>query len=148
MSGGYTALFDRLASVKLYLLFWVDSLISPCFQVLIDNEKAESGDLEADWDMLPPKTIKDPEAKKPDDWDDNEKIDDPEDTKPEDWDQPEHIADPDATKPEDWNEDMDGEWEPPMIDNPDYKGEWKPRQIDNPNYKVCSQFWVYDLPFG
>ena len=30
---------------------------------------------------------------------------------------------------------MDGEWEPPMIDNPDYKGEWKPRQIDNPDYK-------------
>lgn len=56
---------------------------------------------------------------------------------------------------------MDGEWEPPMIDNPEYKvlsdcmqkmnyhihhalklilllslqGEWKPKQIDNPNYK-------------
>jgi calreticulin len=30
---------------------------------------------------------------------------------------------------------MDGEWEPPMIDNPDYKGEWKARQIDNPEYK-------------
>ena len=30
---------------------------------------------------------------------------------------------------------MDGEWEPPMIDNPEYKGEWKPRQIDNPAYK-------------
>jgi len=105
------------------------------FEVLIDNEKVESGDLEGSWDLLPPKTIKDPEAKKPEEWDDNEKIDDPEDTKPEDWDQPEHVADPEATKPEDWNEDMDGEWEPPMIDNPDYKGEWKPRQIDNPEYK-------------
>lgn len=30
---------------------------------------------------------------------------------------------------------MDGEWEPPMIDNPEYKGEWQPKQIDNPNYK-------------
>lgn len=30
---------------------------------------------------------------------------------------------------------MDGEWEPPMIDNPEYKGEWKPKQIDNPAYK-------------
>merc|ERR1712200_109868 len=40
-----------------------------------------------------------------------------------------------ATKPEDWDDEMDGEWEPPMIDNPDYKGEWKPRQIDNPDYK-------------
>jgi len=112
------------------------------FEVLIDNEKVESGDLESNWDMLPPSTIKDPEAKKPDDWDDNEKIDDPEDSKPEDWDQPEHIPDPDATKPEDWNEDMDGEWEPPMIDNPDYKGEWKPRQIDNPAYKGK---WVHPM---
>ena len=63
-------------------------------------------------------------------------MDDPEDKKPEDWDKPEHIADPDATKPEDWDDEMDGEWEPPQIDNPDFKGEWKPKQIDNPDYKV------------
>lgn len=30
---------------------------------------------------------------------------------------------------------MDGEWEPPQINNPAYKGEWKPRQMDNPVYK-------------
>jgi len=30
---------------------------------------------------------------------------------------------------------MDGEWEPPQIDNPEYKGEWKPKQIPNPAYK-------------
>merc|ERR1711890_4394 len=59
----------------------------------------------------------------------------PEDAKPEDWEQPEHVSDPDAKKPDDWDDDMDGEWEPPMIDNPDYKGEWKPKQIDNPAYK-------------
>ena len=40
----------------------------------------------------------------------------------QDWDKPEYIADPDATQPEDWDEDMDGEWEPPMIPNPDYNG--------------------------
>merc|ERR1711963_886074 len=68
------------------------------YEVLIDNESAQKGTLEEDWDFLPPKKIKDPEA----------------------------------TKPEDWDDEMDGEWEPPMIDNPDYKGEWKPRQIDNP----------------
>lgn len=39
----------------------------------------------------------------------------------QDWDKPENIADPDAKKPEDWDEDMDGEWEPPMIPNPEYK---------------------------
>jgi calreticulin len=105
------------------------------YEVLIDNESAQKGDLTEDWDFLPAKMIKDPEAKKPEEWDDRAKIDDPEDVKPEDWEQPEHIADPDATKPGDWDDEMDGEWEPPMIDNPDYKGEWKPQQKDNPEYK-------------
>jgi len=112
------------------------------YEVLIDNESAEKGTLEEDWDFLPAKQIKDPEASKPDDWDEREKIPDPEDSKPEDWDAPEHIADPDATKPDDWDDEMDGEWEPPMIDNPDYKGEWKPRQIDNPEYKGK---WVHPM---
>ncbi|XP_061587695.1 calreticulin 3b [Cololabis saira] len=110
------------------------------YEVKIDNEKVESGSLEEDWDFLPPKQIKDPEAKKPEDWDDRPKIDDADDTKPEDWDKAENIPDPDAKKPEDWDEDMDGEWEPPMIPNPEYKGEWKPKQIDNPNYKGT---WVH-----
>lgn len=105
------------------------------YEVQIDGEKAEGGDLEVDWDLLPPKMIKDPEAKKPEDWDDRATIPDPDDKKPEDWDKPEHIPDPDATKPEDWDDEMDGEWEPPQIDNPDYKGEWSPKQIDNPAYK-------------
>merc|ERR1712241_1265125 len=91
------------------------------YEVLIDNEKAESGTLTADWV-------------------DNAKMDDPEDSKPDDWEKPEHIADPDATKPEDWDDEVDGEWEPPMIDNPEYKGEWKPRQIDNPDYKGA---WIH-----
>ncbi|XP_033115135.1 calreticulin-like [Anneissia japonica] len=105
------------------------------YEVRIDNKKVESGGLEDDWDFLPPKKIKDPEASKPDDWDEREKIDDPEDTKPEDWDKPEFIPDPEAEKQEDWDDEMDGEWEPPQINNPEYKGEWKPKQIDNPDYK-------------
>jgi calreticulin len=112
------------------------------YEVLIDNESVESGTLDEDWDFLPPKEIKDPEAKKPEDWDDKEKIDDPEDSKPEDWEQPEHISDPEATKPEDWDDEMDGEWEPPMIDNPEYKGDWQPRQVDNPEYKGK---WVHPM---
>ena len=43
----------------------------------------------------------------------------------QDWDQPEYIPDPDAEKPEDWDDDMDGEWEPPMIPNPEYKGQYR-----------------------
>lgn len=53
------------------------------YEVKIDNEKVESGSFEDDWDMLPLKKIKDPEAKKPSDWDDRAKSDDPSDTKPE-----------------------------------------------------------------
>lgn len=105
------------------------------YKVLIDGEIVEKGELEKDWAFLPPKEIKDPEAKKPEDWDDNPKIADPEDTKPDNWDVPEYIPDPSATKPEDWDDEMDGEWEPPQINNPEYKGEWKPKQIDNPAYK-------------
>jgi len=110
------------------------------YKVLIDNEKAESGTLEEDWDFLAPKKIKDPQASKPSDWVDNEKMDDPTDTKPEDWEKPKHLPDPNAKKPDDWDDEMDGEWEAPKIDNPDYKGEWKPKQIDNPNFKGV---WVH-----
>ena len=37
--------------------------------------------------------------------------------------------------PEDWDEDADGDWEAPMIDNPDYRGEWKPPLVENPEYR-------------
>ncbi|CAB3984874.1 calreticulin-like isoform X2 [Paramuricea clavata] len=112
------------------------------YEVRIDNEKVESGGLEQDWDFLPPKKIKDPEAKKPDDWVDEAKIPDPKDKKPDDYDKPKHIPDPHAKQPEDWDDEMDGEWEPPMIDNPEYKGEWKPKMIDNPAYKGK---WVHPV---
>jgi len=105
------------------------------YKVLIDGEVVEKGELEKDWSFLPDKKIKDPSAKKPEDWDDTPKIDDPEDSKPDDWEQPEYIADPEASKPEDWDDEMDGDWEPPQINNPAFKGEWKPKQIDNPAYK-------------
>ena len=106
------------------------------FDVLIDNKSVRSGKLEDEFDFLLPKEIKDPDQSKPKDWVDDKKIPDPDDVKPEGYDDiPSEIADPDATKPDDWDDEDDGEWEPPMIDNPDYKGEWKPKMIDNPDYK-------------
>ena len=48
-------------------------------------------------------------------------------------------------QPEDWDDEMDGEWEPPMIDNPEYKGEWKPRQIDNPAYKGTKLNRIFNM---
>jgi calreticulin len=118
------------------------------YEVYIDNEKAESGTLEDDWDFLPPKRIRDPNVQKPpqSEWDEREKIDDESATKPDDWEKPQFIPDPNAKKPEDWDDEMDGEWEPPQIENPEYKGEWKPPQIDNPNYKGPWQHPEIDNP--
>jgi len=106
------------------------------YEVRIDGNKKESGSLADDWDILPPKKIKDPSKSKPSDWVDNPKMADPNDIKPEGYDDiPKQIVDPDATKPDDWDADSDGEWEAPMIDNPEYKGPWKAKMIDNPDYK-------------
>jgi calreticulin len=106
------------------------------FEVFVDNKSVRTGNLADEFDFLEPKEIKDPDAKKPEDWVDTAKISDPEETKPADWgDAPAEIPDPDASKPADWDDEDDGEWEPPMIDNPDYNGEWKAKMIDNPDYK-------------
>ena len=106
------------------------------YEVLIDNEEKERGSLEEDFEFLPPKTIADPEATKPEDWDDRATIPDESDVKPEGYDDvPPTVADPEASKPEDWDDDEDGDWEPPMIDNPEYKGAWEQKTIGNPAYK-------------
>ncbi|KAL3651340.1 hypothetical protein CASFOL_004342 [Castilleja foliolosa] len=106
------------------------------YSILIDNVEKQTGSVYSDWSILPPKQIKDPEAKKPEDWDDKEYIPDPEDKKPDGYDDiPEEIEDSEAKKPEDWDEEEDGVWAPPMIPNPDYKGPWKAKKIKNPNYK-------------
>jgi len=106
------------------------------YELYVDNEKKASGNLEDDWDFLPPKEIDDPSDKKPADWVDAAEIDDETDTKPANWDSiPAQIKDPDAEKPEDWDEEEDGAWEAPMVPNPEFKGEWKPKRIPNPAYK-------------
>lgn len=113
------------------------------FEVFVDNKSVRGGKLEDAFDFLEPKEIKDPEQSKPVDWVDAKQIPDPTDVKPEGYDDiPEEIPDPDVTKPEDWDDEDDGEWEPPMIDNPDYKGPWTPKMIDNPDYKGP---WVHPM---
>lgn len=132
--------------------------------VLIDGHVKKSADLlSEDFDppVLPPKTIADPEDKKPEDWDERAKIPDPEATKPEDWnedapfetedtdatkpegwldDEPEEVDDEEAVKPEDWDDDEDGEWEAPKVQNPKCVdgpgcGEWTRPMKKNPAYK-------------
>ncbi|KAJ2083600.1 hypothetical protein H4R24_000658 [Coemansia sp. RSA 988] len=115
--------------------FWVKP--DKTFEIRIDNKVQDEGKVEDFWKVLPEKQIPDPDAKKPEDWVDGPAmIEDTEDEKPSDWvDGPETIPDADAKKPEDWDDDMDGDWDPPMIANPEYKGVWKPQMIKNPEYK-------------
>jgi calnexin len=133
------------------------------FKMMIDLKSVNSGSLLVDFEpaINPPKEIVDPEDKKPETWDEREKLSDPEAVKPEDWneeepkliadpqvkmpdgwleDEPETIADPFAIKPEDWDEATDGLWEAPKIDNEKCKdaagcGKWNPPMINNPLYK-------------
>ena len=105
------------------------------YEVFFDLESKAKGNIIDDWEF-PKKTIDDPSDSKPTDWVDETEIDDPEDKKPDGHDDvPAQVADPDATKPEDWDDEDDGEWEPPLIDNPDFKGEWSAKKIENPAYK-------------
>merc|ERR1711959_709666 len=104
-------------------------------KVDIDHEEIYSVSLKEDWEVLKPKKISDPDDKKPDNWVDEAMMDDPEDKKPDDWVTEKRIVDSDAKKPDDWDDEEDGEWEPPMKDNPDFKGEWMVKRISNPEYK-------------
>ncbi|XP_023238032.1 calnexin-like, partial [Centruroides sculpturatus] len=132
------------------------------FEIQIDQKSIHKGSLLEDVSpsVNPPAEIDDPNDSKPEDWDEREKIPDPNAKKPDNWDEDaprqipdpnarkpegwlddevELIPDPNAEKPKDWDDEMDGEWEPPLISNPNCEqagcGEWKPPMIDNPNYK-------------
>jgi calreticulin len=129
---------DRLS--HLYTL-----LIKPdnSFEVFIDQESVRSGNLDEAFDFLLAKEIEDPAQSKPKDWVDDARIADPEDKKPAGYDDiAAEIADPEASKPEDWDNEEDGDWEAPLIDNPEFKGNWKANMIDNPAYKGS---WVHPM---
>jgi calreticulin len=107
-------------------------------RVEIDEEKIYEGSIKEDWEVLKPKTIDDPADKKPSDWVEDSMMDDPADKKPDDWVTEKRSVDAEAKKPDDWDDEEDGEWEPPMKDNPAFKGEWSVKRISNPSYKG---FW-------
>lgn len=113
------------------------------FEVFVDNKSVRAGKLEDEFDFLAAKEIKDPDQSKPEDWVEEREIVDPEDVKPEGYDDiAMEFPDPDASKPDDWDDEDDGEWEPPMVDNPDYKGPWSAKMIPNPDYKGA---WVHPM---
>ncbi|XP_022557248.1 calreticulin-1 isoform X2 [Brassica napus] len=93
------------------------------YSILIDNVEKQTGSLYSDWDLLPAKKIKDPSAKKPEDWDDEE--------------------DGEWTAPTIPNPEYNGEWKPKKIKNPNYKGKWKAPMIDNPDFKDDPELYVF-----
>jgi calreticulin len=115
-------------------------------RVEIDGEKIYEGSVKDDWEVLKPKTIDDPDDKKPSDWAEDSMMDDPEDKKPDDWVTEKRIVDPEAKKPDDWDDEEDGEWEAPMKDNAAYKGDWSVKRISNPAYKGMWEAKKIDNP--
>jgi len=115
-------------------------------RVEIDEEMIYEGNVKDDWEVLKPKTIDDPADTKPADWVEDSMMDDPEKKKPEDWVTEKRIVDSAAKKPDDWDDEEDGEWEPPMIDNPAFKGEWSAERISNPAYKGMWEAKKIDNP--
>jgi len=147
------------------------------YEIQLDKKVIAKGSLLEDFEppVNPPKDINDPNDKRPEDFDEREKIPDPEDRKPDDWNEseprkivdpnakipsdwlenePELIPDENAKMPSNWDNEIDGIWEAPLInnpkcakvsgcgkwrrpliDNPKFKGKWKPRLIPNSNYK-------------
>ena len=130
------------------------------FSVLVDGKTVVEGDLRKDfqppfqpeemWDdpeveqpddwYDEPELYPDPNAKKPDSWDDRWSVPDPDAEMPDGWDEdaPEQIVNPDAVEPDMWDEEEDGEWQPPMIENPVCEdigcGKWDPPTVQNPDY--------------
>merc|ERR1719343_308663 len=76
--------------------------------ILDENDVKPDG-----WDDIPA-TLPDPDAEKPEDWDDEEDGE---------W-EPPVIANP----------DFKGVWKQKEIENPDYKGIWEAPLIDNPDF--------------
>jgi len=117
------------------------------YKILVDGLEKEKGSIIEDWEVLAPKQIKDPKESKPADWVDEKYIDDPEDTKPAGWDDiPAEIPDAEASRPDDWDDELDGEWEAPVVPNPEYKGPWAPKKIENPLYKGIWEHPMIDNP--
>ncbi|KAK4785941.1 hypothetical protein SAY86_002630 [Trapa natans] len=87
------------------------------YSILVDNRERDSGSMYTDWDILPPRKMKDVKAKK----DDREYIEDPNEIKPEGYDSiPLVIHDPNAEE---------------KINNQNYKGKWRTPWIDNPEFE-------------
>ena len=53
----------------------------------------------------------------------------------EDWVEDQLVPDPFASKPLEWDDEEDGPFVAPLVENPLYKGPWFPAKVDNPEFR-------------
>ncbi|XP_031803829.1 calreticulin-3 isoform X1 [Sarcophilus harrisii] len=101
------------------------------YEVKIDTDIIESGNIEEDWNLRLRKLEKSA-MKMPKNWEksQNDKLSD---VPSQDWDK--HFLDASANKPSDWNSELDGEWQPSVIQQTKYKHGLKSQNMDNSDYK-------------
>lgn len=104
-------------------------------RVEINGKTVYEGNMKEDWNLFGRRIVRDAGAKKPKDWVDEAHIPRVGATKPADWVDEKRIRDKTAQPPPDWDEEVDGKFVPPKIDNPEYKGPWTPPLMHNPQYK-------------
>ncbi|KAJ9457776.1 Calreticulin [Diplonema papillatum] len=98
----------------------------------------------ADW--VDEAQMDDPEDKKPAGYDDiAASIPDPQAEKPEDWDEDEDGEWEAPTIP---NPEYKGPWAPKKIPNPAYKGPWAAKKIANPEYKEDKDLYLTRKPLS
>ncbi|XP_044514509.1 calreticulin-3, partial [Gracilinanus agilis] len=123
------------------------------YEVKIDTDIIESGSIEEDWNLQKIRRMEKSALKMPENWDKLSQNDKPSDVPSQDWDK--HILDASANKPSDWNSELDGEWQPSVIqkpkhkdglklDNSDYKDVWLHKKIENPGYLQDFEFLEYE----
>ncbi|XP_034513873.1 calreticulin-3 isoform X3 [Ailuropoda melanoleuca] len=82
------------------------------YEVKIDGQSIESGDIEYDWNLTSLKKMEKFSAESKD-WDQAEG------DKSQDWEK--HFLDASASKPSDWNSELEGDWQGPMLQKPPYQ---------------------------
>lgn len=99
---------------------------SQTYRILIDGVEVAKGSIAEDFEEMSSvqPLIADPQAVKPEDWEDEPTITDPEDKQPEDWDENET-------------------WSPRLIPNPKFTKKWSAPLIANPEYKPDASLAVY-----
>ncbi|XP_004715512.1 calreticulin-3 [Echinops telfairi] len=91
------------------------------YEVKVDGQSIESGNIEYDWDLLSLKNAdKASEAAKG--WDQAT------DGQTQDWEK--HFLDAGTSKPSDWNSELDGDWPGPMLQKPPYQDGLQPKGIN------------------